>query len=94
MVAALFTLGRVVATPGAIRDFGPELIAELLQRHLAGDWCDLDTLDVRANNQALRTGARLLSAYETPAGRCWILTEGTDDTGARRSTCVLRPQEY
>jgi len=94
MVASLFALGQVVATSGALQDFGPALIAELLQRHLVGDWGDLDAHDLRANNQALRTGGRLLSAYETPVGRCWILTEATDDTGARRSTCVLRPQDY
>jgi hypothetical protein len=94
MGTALFALGQVVATPGALQDFGPALIAELLQRHLAGDWGEIDDHDVRVNSQALGTGARLLSAYETPAGRCWIITEGTDDTGARRSTCVLRPQEY
>jgi hypothetical protein len=93
-VAALFASGQVVATPGALQDFGPAVIVELLQRHLAGDWGDLDSHDIRANNQALRTGARLLSAYETPAGRVWIITEGTDDTGTRRSTCVLRPQDY
>jgi hypothetical protein len=69
-VAALFALGQVVATPGAFQDFGPALIAELLQRHLAGGWGDLDAHDLRANDQALVTGARLLSAYETPAGRC------------------------
>ncbi len=94
MVATLFALGRLVATPGAIRDFAPALIAELLRRHLAGDWGDLDAHDVWANNQALRTGARLLSAYETPAGRCWVITEATDDSGVRRSTCVLRPRDY
>jgi hypothetical protein len=94
MVSALFALGQIVATPGALQDFGPALIAELLKRHLAGDWGDLDADDIQANNQALRTGARLLSGYETPAGRCWIITEGTDDAGARRSTCVLRPQDY
>jgi hypothetical protein len=93
-VAALFALGQVTATVGAFQDFGPALIAELLQRHLAGDWGALDAHDIQASNQALRTGARLLSTYETPAGRCWILTEGTDDTGARRSTCVLRPHGY
>ena len=93
-MAALFASGQVVVTPGALQDFGPALIAELLNRHLAGDWGDLDAHDIQANNQALRTGARLLSAYETPAGRCWILTEATDDTAARRSTCVLRPQDY
>ena len=94
MGTALFASGQVVATPGALQDLGPTLIAELLQRHLAGDWGELDAHDIQANNQALRTGARLLSAYETPAGRCWIITEATDDTGARRSTCVLRPQDY
>ena len=94
MVTTLFALGQVVATPGARREFDPVLIAKLLHRHLAGDWGDLDADDVRANNQALRTGARLLSAYETPAGRCWIITEATDDAGLRRSTCVLRPQDY
>ena len=93
-VAALFASGQVVATPGAIQDFDPELIAQLLRRHLAGDWGELDAHDIQANNQALRTGARLLSAYETPVGRCWILTEATDDAGVRRSTCVLRPQDY
>ena len=92
---ALFALGQLVVTPGAFQDFGPALIAEFLHRHLTGDWGDLlDAHDIRANNQALRTGARLLSAYETPAVRCWILTEGTDVTGARCSTCVLRPQDY
>jgi hypothetical protein len=93
-VVALFALGQVVATPGAFQDYGPALIAELIHRHLVGDWGDLDAHDIRANNQALRTRARLLSAYETPAGRCWILTEATDDNGARGSTCVLRPQDY
>ena len=63
-----YALGQVGATPGALQDFGPALIAELLQRHLTGDWGDLDAHDIQANNQALRTGARLLSAYVTPAG--------------------------
>jgi hypothetical protein len=94
MGTALFASDRVVVTPGTIQDFGPALIAELLQRHLAGDWGDLDAHDLQANNQALRTGVRLLSAFETPAGRCWIITEATDNTGTRRSTCVLRPQDY
>jgi hypothetical protein len=93
-VAALFASGQIVITPVALQDFGPALIAQLLRRHLSGDWGDLDAHDIRANNQALETGARLLSAYETPAGRCWIITEATDDAGLRRSICVLRPQDY
>lgn len=89
-----FELGQVVATPGALKDFGLALIAELLDRHARGDWGDLCAFDRQQNSQALKTGARLLSAYETTAGRCWIITEATDDAGARPSTCVLRPQDY
>ncbi len=36
-----------------------------------------------------RTGARLFSAYDTPEGRLWIITEAD-----RSSTCVLLPEEY
>jgi hypothetical protein len=82
-------LGQIVATRGAMKDFGLAMIADLLDRHARGDWGDLDHHDIRANNQALRTGARLLSAYETPAGRVWIITESD-----RSSTCVLSPEEY
>ena len=84
-----FELGVVVATPGALLDFGPALIAELLGRHARGDWGDLGEFDHRENARALRTGARIFSAYETPAGRCWIITEAD-----RSSTCILRPEDY
>ena len=70
-------------------DFGPSLIAELLTRHAKGDWGDLDAHDQRENERALTTGARILSAYETPLGRAWIITESD-----RSSTCVLRPEDY
>jgi hypothetical protein len=88
-----FELGVVVATPGALLDFGPALIAELLGRHARGDWGDLGAFDRRENDRALQRGARIFSAYDTPAGKAWIITEATDD-GARRSTCVLRPEDY
>jgi hypothetical protein len=87
----LFPLGRIVATPGAL-----ELLAatgtdpaELLARHQAGDWGDLGAFDRRENDRALRTGARLFSAYDTPEGRLWIITEAD-----RSSTCLLLPSEY
>ena len=89
-----FELGVIVVTPGTLLDFGPALIAELLGRHASGDWGDLGVFDWRENDQALRAGTRIFSAYETPAGRVWIITEATDDAGARRSTCILRPEDY
>jgi hypothetical protein len=88
-MAALFPLGQIVATPGALVDFGPALIAECLSRHASGDWGDLDVHDRQANKQALAHGTRIFSAYETSAGRCWIITEAD-----RSSTCILRPEDY
>ncbi len=88
-MGALFPLGQVVATPGALQDFGPALIAELLHRHASGDWGDLDAHDRRENERSVREGFRIFSAYETPLGRAWIVTEAD-----RSSTCVLRPEDY
>ncbi len=95
-MAALFSLGQIVATPGALRlaESGAFDPAELLGRHVCGDWGDLDAFDRRENEKALRSGARIFSAYETPRGRVWIITEAADDAGARRSTCILLPEEY
>jgi hypothetical protein len=87
----LFELGRVVATPAALAALEAARVAprDLLARHQAGDWGDLAAFDRRENARALLTGARILSAYRTPAGKIWILTEAD-----RSSTCVLRPEDY
>jgi hypothetical protein len=97
-MAALFSLGRIVATPGALRlaESGAFDPAELLGRHVSDDWGDLAPFDRRENERALRSGARIFSAYQTPQGgvRVWIITEATDDAGVRRSTCILLPEDY
>ncbi len=84
-----FDLGRVVATPGALETFGRQGCALLLSRHAGGDWGDLGGHDRRENERALKHGERLFSAYDTPAGKLWIITEWD-----RSSTCVLLPSEY
>jgi hypothetical protein len=88
-----FALGRLLATPGvlvAFADTGGETPLPYLARHAAGDWGDLDAHDASANDQALQTGARLLSAYRLRTGcRIWIITEAD-----RSATTVLLPDEY
>ena len=84
-----FALGRIVDTRGAIATFGHEGCFRLLARHAGGDWGDVDGHDRRENERALKDGARLLSAYDTPAGRCYVITEAD-----RSSTTVLLPSEY
>ena len=88
---APFPLGHVVATPGAleaVRANGIDVLG-LVHRHASGDWGVVCAGDAQANNHALAHGARVLSAYETVAGRLWVITEAD-----RSATTVLLPSEY
>lgn len=84
-------LGRVFITPGAqaLLQAAGQLPAVFLHRHQTGDYGDLDAEDLAANRQALRDGARLLSAYTVGQGRIWIITEAD-----RATTTLLLPEEY
>ena len=86
----LFQHGHILATPGALQmaASGVNLLA-YLKRHLNGDWGDLDEHDKGENEQSLDFGYRLLSAYNTPQGRLWIITEAD-----RSATTLLCPNEY
>jgi hypothetical protein len=92
MSTAKFPLGQIVATPAAI-----EAMAEsgqtpqfFLDRHVSGDWGQVDAEDWQSNDEALKDGTRLLSAYTTLKGRkLWVITEWD-----RSSTTILLPEDY
>jgi hypothetical protein len=87
-----FPLGRLLATPGALRalEAAGETALPWLGRHAAGDWGDMSPADLRANDRALVDGTRLFSAYVLPTGvKLWIITEAD-----RSVTTVLLPEEY
>lgn len=84
-----FSLGRTMATPGALLVAPAEKLATLLRRHASGDWGELDAGDVLANEEALEDGERLLSAYRIDYRRIWIITEAD-----RSATTILLPEEY
>ncbi len=91
-IRPLFELGQTVATPGALKALEQAHVSvwSLLQRHLIGDWGDVDREDAAANDDAVRHGLRILSAYELPTGeRIWIITEHD-----RSVTTFLLPEEY
>lgn len=93
----LFKPGRLVATPGALEAFERtgETVWTYLARHLAGDWGVVDQEDAEANNESLRDGSRLLSAYVLPdATKIWLITEAEDDNGHRAATTAMLPEEY
>jgi hypothetical protein len=68
---AQLPLGRVVATPGALKLLteAREHPFDLLARHATGDWGELCAFDRRQNEIALREGLRVLSSYDVLAGR-------------------------
>lgn len=89
----MFQIGRLVATPaalGALDDEGCDAIA-FVRRHQQGDWGDLDASDKKANDDALKYGNRILSAYVLPRTKVkiWIITEHD-----RSATTVLLPDDY
>ncbi len=92
MLKRSFSLGQVVATPGAL-----SVLAEtgctaesFLQRHSCGDWGDLDPEDWQANDIALaHDDGRLFSSYQIGNQKIWCITESD-----RSSTCLLVSSEY
>ena len=89
-MTAPLSLGRVVATPGALKLFmetGAHPF-EYLARHATGDWGDLCTFDRHQNEIALRESYRVLSSYDVSTGRVWVITEAD-----RSITTILLPEE-
>jgi hypothetical protein len=87
-----FSLGRIVATPGALealRDAGQDA-SFFLDQHVIGNWGTVGRGDWKRNDEALQIEERLLSAYVTLRGvKIWIISEAD-----RSSTCILLPEEY
>lgn len=87
-----FALGQVVGTQGAVEalndaDQDPN---EFIQRHVRGDWGDLDDEDKQENEYSVQHGFRILSAYHTAKKvKIWIITEAD-----RSATTLLLPSEY
>lgn len=69
--------GQTLITRQAARVLEPDDVAAALRRHRQQDWGDIAPADRAANEEALRTGGRIRSAYrdrhDTPF---WIITEG------------------
>jgi hypothetical protein len=87
-----FPLGQVVATPGALAALqeAGQPPADLLRRHVCGDWGEVDGEDQRENEFSVAHGFRLLSAYTlSNSTKLWIITEAD-----RSSTTLLLPSEY
>lgn len=87
---ARFRCGQLCATPAALDKVGRAGLIWLLERHLSGDWGDTCESDARTNEEALRSGNRIISWYQVSKElRIMIITEAD-----RSATTILLPEEY
>lgn len=92
-----FQLAKTLITPNAQERIAAtgESPWAFVDRHVRGDWGVVDAEDAALNDESLKDGSRLLSAYLLKDGtKIWIITEAEDDNGKREATTILLPEEY
>lgn len=99
----LFGAGDIVLTAAVYEYFTAHkevynFVIMCLGRHLSGDWGDMDSEDKKLNDESVKNGERLMSAYKLPNNlkslkmpddKLWIITEAD-----RSATTVLFPSDY
>ena len=96
-MSALFQLGQVTFTPGAMEVIGasPFLTGDFLRRHAEGDWSEMDPQDQETNREAVLKGTRIFSSFKlSEIQKIWIITDAANDDRIRQHTTILLPQEY
>jgi hypothetical protein len=85
----LFTLGRILITPGAEAILTPPEVSRALHRHQHGDYGALEPADIHLNNRGLTNCGMIMSVYNAADGtEYWIKTHG-----ARVHTTIMLPGE-
>ncbi|HGV0688966.1 TPA: hypothetical protein ACNBWM_004518 [Escherichia coli] len=86
-----FRLGQMLATIGVLElckhkhiDLGP-----MIDRHVSGDWGDVDDAQREANDEALKDSGTIVSVYHPHGVRMLIVTDGD-----RSHTVAMLPHEY
>lgn len=87
-----FDLGKVVGTQGIVELLNNNIGVNLriyLHRHQNGDWGNVCVEDKLTNDEATKTGERVLSSYTICNEQVWIITDC-----ARSCTTILLTNEY
>jgi hypothetical protein len=83
-------LGQTVMTIGVSEGIAKNEVFRALQRHESGDWGEVCPEDRETNEEALKSGDRLLSIYKDSKGtKFYVITEAD-----RSVTTVLLTSEY
>ena len=109
--AAKFRTGTILATPAAVELLQKHGVsaAQLISRHIVGDWGDCCIDDAKLNETALLDGSRLFSVYrlvceeaitQVPLSKrsnlptVWVITNVANANGVRDVTTLLLPEDY
>lgn len=83
--------GRIMITPGAKNcclKYEIDIIG-LVNRHISGDWGNIDQQDKETNKNNLLNKNMIMSSYDIGKNRIWIITDPGWET-----TTILLPEEY
>jgi hypothetical protein len=88
---ALFELGQVVATSGAMAELSMDDINTALSLYVKGNWGELEEDDWKMNDEAVKhNNDRIVAKYKSSNGvNFYIITEWD-----RSYTTILLPSEY
>lgn len=85
----LFPLGKVMATALVRQKVCPSCVGYAIRCHSLGNWGEVSEFDAMANEEAVKNGGRILSAFICGgAGRFLVVTEAD-----RSVTTVMLPDE-
>jgi len=103
-IKPVLELGQVLTTAGVAADMEKDdrfaaLVQVSLSRHQRGDWGTICNADKKTNDEGLKNGGRVMSAYTIDESKgiskgfgentIWIITEWD-----RSVTTILYPNEY
>lgn len=88
---ALFRIGVVVSTPGAVDVMREHNVHPLIliAMHASGIWGDIDPKDRGLNEAAIPHKDRIMSVYKFGGETLWVITDPGHET-----TTILTPDEY
>lgn len=83
-------LGASFVTRNAARRLNKTDVIDCLERHMLGDWGEVDDFDWKTNNLAAEYGFPIVSSYVDRKKNCFLIVTEADHSG----TTILLPDEY
>ena len=83
------SVDRVMSAEGGRASKFKNEVRRALRLYKRGNWGKSDSNDKKVNDNAVKTGQRIIAVYPTVEGDIWIITER-----GHYATTILFPNEY